>query len=225
MRGIETQKTRLRQRVFAEIANLAYNGDGPEALDELPFKILPGEIASYRDSIFLERAIVGERLRSAMGMSIRPLNQHSPISKGVDASMIEEKYYEPPLIDIIKFACHKCPTRARKMRCKIMLNRQQTLETGSNRKLLFCRLLFSMSRMIISNDGKSSFHKIWHQISNRITFFATAHFMHHNHNLGKGFRTIDHTWYDMTGRFIKLNHFRHLFFLSGKYTLQLLTSF
>lgn len=111
MRGIETQKTRLRQRVFAEIANLAYNGDGPEALDELPFKILPGEIASYRDSIFLERAIVGERLRSAMGMSIRPLNQHSPISKGVDASMIEEKYYEPPLIDIIKFACHKCPTR------------------------------------------------------------------------------------------------------------------
>ena len=30
-------------------------------------QIVPGEIATYRDSIFLERAVVGERLRVAWG--------------------------------------------------------------------------------------------------------------------------------------------------------------
>ena len=63
----------------------------------------------YRHSVFLERAVVGERIRVAMGMAIRPVNEHTPTSKGVDESMIEEKYYEPPLIDIIRFACHCCP--------------------------------------------------------------------------------------------------------------------
>lgn len=112
MRGVQTQKTLIRRRVFTEIAKMAYNGDDPKkALDELPYKIIPGELASYRDSIFLERAIVGERLRVAMGMSLRKMTEHSLISKGVDATMIDDKYYEPPLIDIIKFACHKCPER------------------------------------------------------------------------------------------------------------------
>ena len=46
-----------------------------------------------------------------MGMSLRPMTEHAHISKGLDESMIEEKYYEPPLINIIKFACHACPEK------------------------------------------------------------------------------------------------------------------
>ena len=92
MRGIFSQKTQIRKEIFTEIARLAYEGGGSQELEELPYKIIPGEIATYRDSIFLERAIIGERLRVAMGM-------------------IEEKYYEPPLINIIKFACHACPEK------------------------------------------------------------------------------------------------------------------
>ena len=71
MKGVDTQKSRIRHMVFTEIARLAYEGGGPEKLDELPYKIIPGEIATYRDSIFLERAIVGERLRAAMGLSFQ----------------------------------------------------------------------------------------------------------------------------------------------------------
>ena len=55
-------------------------------MDDLPYKILPGEIATYRDSIFLERAIVGERLRVAMGLPLRNISEHAPISKGVEAA-------------------------------------------------------------------------------------------------------------------------------------------
>ena len=111
MRGIFSQKTQIRKEIFTEIARLAYEGGGRQELGELPYKIIPGEIATCRDSIFLERAIVSERLRVAMGMSLRPMTEHAPISKGLDESMIEEKYYEPPLINIIKFACHACPEK------------------------------------------------------------------------------------------------------------------
>ena len=44
----------------------------------------------------------------AMGLPLRNISEHAPISKGVEASLIEEKYYEPPLINIIKFACNSC---------------------------------------------------------------------------------------------------------------------
>ena len=109
MKGYITDKTKLRRRVFEEVARLAYEGGGPEQLDDLPYKIISGENEPFRDSIFLERAIIGERLRVAMGMSLRKINEHANTSKGVDESMIAEKYYEPPLIDIIRFACNCCP--------------------------------------------------------------------------------------------------------------------
>lgn len=111
MRGLYSSKTKIRQQIFTEIARMAYEGDDCKRLDELPYKIIPGEIASYRESIFLERAVVGERLRVAMGLSLRKISEHAPISRGVEASVVEEKYYEPPLINVIKFACHACPEK------------------------------------------------------------------------------------------------------------------
>ena len=111
MKGINTEKGRIRHKVFTEVARFAYEGNGPEVLDELPYQMVNGDDDPYRHSLFLERAIVGARIRVAMGMAIRPVNEHTPTSKGVDASMIEEKYYEPPLIDIIRFACHCCPEK------------------------------------------------------------------------------------------------------------------
>lgn len=70
MRGLYSSKTEIRHKIFTEIARMAYEGQSPEMLEELPYKIVPGEIATYRDSIFLERAVVGERLRVAMGESL-----------------------------------------------------------------------------------------------------------------------------------------------------------
>ncbi len=109
MRGLYSSKTKIRHQIFTEIAKLAYSDMDPaEGIEHLPYKILPGEIATYRDSIFLERAVVGERVRVAMGMSLRDVSQQAPLSEGVEASAIEEKYYEPPLINVIKFACNSC---------------------------------------------------------------------------------------------------------------------
>ena len=63
MRGIYTSVTDIRRKVFTEVARLAYEGGDYSRIEGLPYKIVHGETAQYRDSIFLERAIVGERLR------------------------------------------------------------------------------------------------------------------------------------------------------------------
>ena len=109
MRGLYSSKTKIRHEIFTEIARMAYEDGDCRQMEQLPYKIVPGEVASYRESIFLERAVVGERLRVALGLSLRKISEHSLISEGVENSLVEEKYYEPPLISIIKFACHACP--------------------------------------------------------------------------------------------------------------------
>ncbi len=63
MRGITTPVTKIRRQVFTEIARLAYEDGDYSRIEELPYTIIPGEKANYRDSVFKERAIVGERLR------------------------------------------------------------------------------------------------------------------------------------------------------------------
>ena len=110
MRGIYSSVTDIRRKVFTEVAKLAYEGgDYKSKIADLPYKIVPGKIAVYRDSIFLERAIVEERLRLAIGLPLRSIEEHEAVSDGIEESAIAEKYYDPPLVNIIKFACNGCP--------------------------------------------------------------------------------------------------------------------
>ena len=111
MRIVESQIGDIRRMVFAEVARLGYEGGDYKRINELPYKMLPGEISTYRESIFLERAIIGERLRLAIGLPLRSIEEHSSISSGIEASAIDHKYYDPPLVNIIKFACHACPEK------------------------------------------------------------------------------------------------------------------
>ena len=76
-----------------------------------PTRSFPGEEGSLRSSIFLERAIISERIRLAMGLSLRPLDESVPATEGLEHSVIADKYYEPPLINVIKFACNRCPEK------------------------------------------------------------------------------------------------------------------
>ena len=72
MRGIYTPVTDIRRKVFTEVARMAYEVDDMNdfryLMHDLPYQIIPGEERSLRSSIFLERAIVSERIRLAMGL-------------------------------------------------------------------------------------------------------------------------------------------------------------
>ena len=110
MRGIPSLITDIRKKVFTEVARMAYSGGDYTQAEDLPFKIVPGDQPLHRESIFLERAIAGERVRLAMGLSIRPIQTRSLMTEGMDHAAIAEQYYEPPLVNIIPYACHACPT-------------------------------------------------------------------------------------------------------------------
>jgi [FeFe] hydrogenase (group B1/B3) len=110
MRGIPSLITDIRKKVFTEVARMAYSGEGYAAAEELPYIIVPGDQPLHRESVFLERAIASERVRLAMGLNLRPIQTRHLMTEGMDAAAIAEQYYEPPLINIIPYACHACPT-------------------------------------------------------------------------------------------------------------------
>ena len=73
MRGIDTQVRKMRRRIFMEVANLAYNSKNlKDDMEALPYKIINYDESEYRENIYRERAIVRERIRLALGLSIRP---------------------------------------------------------------------------------------------------------------------------------------------------------
>lgn len=110
MRGIPSLITDIRKKVFAEVARMAYSGDYTQ-MEDIPYRIVPGTSPLHRESVFLERAIAGERVRMAMGLSLQPVQTRTMLSEGMDQAAIAEQYYEPPLVNIIPYACHACPTR------------------------------------------------------------------------------------------------------------------
>ena len=115
MRGIPSLITDIRKKVFTEVARMAYSGKGYECAEELPYIIVPGDQPLHRESVFLERAIASERVRLAMGLNIRPIQTRHLMTEGMDQAAIAEQYYEPPLINIIPYACHACPTHQYKV--------------------------------------------------------------------------------------------------------------
>ena len=111
MRGLETSVVRLRHEVFKEVAKVAYESAPEEInndIEAIPYTITPTEVPQYRESIYRERAIAAERVRLAMGMSLRPSDKPVHLTSGLDQSNISDKYYEPPLMQVIPSACDAC---------------------------------------------------------------------------------------------------------------------
>ena len=110
-RGLWTPLKKLRRQVFVEVARVAFETEKEEikdAIEAIPFKITPGDRPLYRESIWRERAICSERVRLSMGLSLRPEDAPVHLTKGLRDSDIADKYYEPPLMQVIPSACAAC---------------------------------------------------------------------------------------------------------------------
>ena len=76
MRGVHTFINDIRRQVFTEVARMAFEGGNyAETIRRLPHKIIPGEVAKYRQNILVERAVVTERIRLAIGLPLRDLER------------------------------------------------------------------------------------------------------------------------------------------------------
>lgn len=110
IRGLDTMVRKIRREVFEEVARLGFEGTSDTLNDDMeaiPYKLVNDE-SKYRDNVYRARSIVRERLRLAMGLALRPENKPVHLTAGVEASNISEKYYEPPLMQVIPSACMAC---------------------------------------------------------------------------------------------------------------------
>ena len=111
MRGVHSAVDDIRRSVFKEVARLAFEGSDPRQADQIPFKMIQGDVAHHRHDVFLERAIVEERVRLAMGLNMRYAGDATPISEDIQWAEKSNKHFENPLVNIIPYACNACPTK------------------------------------------------------------------------------------------------------------------
>ena len=87
MRKFDTKVQYLKYKVHREVARQAWNGTLQEHLLDIPKTIIPGKVPTMRCCVYKERAIVGERVKLAMGGDKT----------------------NPNVIEVIDIACDECP--------------------------------------------------------------------------------------------------------------------
>ena len=87
MRKFDTKIQHLNYNVVREVARLAWEDKLLENLMSIPEKIVPGKEATMRCCVYKERAIIGERIKLAVGG-----NKDNP-----------------NVIEVIEIACDECP--------------------------------------------------------------------------------------------------------------------
>ncbi len=105
-RGLFTPITYIRRQVYTEIAKLAWEGRDPSEVDDIPYKVINGEVAQYRGSVFHERAIVAARTR--MGLGLDKTTENKRLSRGIEEAFVTHSVIEEPLVNVISFACEAC---------------------------------------------------------------------------------------------------------------------
>ncbi|MBE6535829.1 MAG: 4Fe-4S dicluster domain-containing protein [Ruminococcaceae bacterium] len=87
MRKFDTKVQYLKYKVLREVARLAWEDKLIENLMDIPGKLVPGNEPTMRCCVYKERAILGERVKLALGGNAN----------------------NPNVIEVIEIACDECP--------------------------------------------------------------------------------------------------------------------
>ncbi|MBM7624566.1 4Fe-4S dicluster domain-containing protein [Sporohalobacter salinus] len=98
--------TKLRRTVFNKLSKLAFNGKLREKINNLPKEIIPDEGLNYRCCVHKERAIVNDRIKSALGLP--PNGEVENLSQLVDKALTNQQDLSP-VVNILEIACDRCP--------------------------------------------------------------------------------------------------------------------
>ena len=87
MKKFDTKVQHLKYKVLREVAHQAWNDTLLESIFDIPYMIVPGKTSTMRCCVYKERAILGERVKLAMGGDRE----------------------NPNVIEVIDIACDECP--------------------------------------------------------------------------------------------------------------------
>ena len=111
MRGVHSAVDDIRRTVFKEVAKLPWRA-GPRLLDQIPLKMIQGDVAHHRHDVFLERAIVEERVRLAMGLNMRYAGDATPISEDIQWAEKFQEHYQNPTGEYHSLRLQRLPAQA-----------------------------------------------------------------------------------------------------------------
>ena len=98
----DNQLLKLKHEVLTRVAVLAKeNKISKEEIEKIPYDMITGEIANYRDTVEHERDVVLERAKLAAGC----------MPSGKDAQKLVDIDEEKQILYVIKTACDRCPTK------------------------------------------------------------------------------------------------------------------
>lgn len=98
----DNQLLKLKHEVLTRVAVLAKeNKISKEEIEKIPYDMITGEIANYRDTVEHERDVVLERAKLAAGC----------MPSGKDAQDLMNIDEEKQILYVIKTACDRCPTK------------------------------------------------------------------------------------------------------------------
>ncbi len=101
-----SEVTKLRRKVFSNIAKLALEDRLLEEVEELPQRLIPEQGLGYRCCVHKERAIMEQRIKSVLG-----LDSNVKVKSLREAAIkaLELDNTDGPIIDILEIACDSCP--------------------------------------------------------------------------------------------------------------------
>ena len=121
VRGLYTDVIDIRRKVYADVARTILNNDHYDyqimkmAVSRIPYQIISKADPTYRCCVYKERAIVTQRIRLALGLSIWEGALSGPVYVGIENVLKPVKNKSPEIIKVIPEACEKCPVKAYKV--------------------------------------------------------------------------------------------------------------
>jgi len=115
MAQLVSEVVKIRRRVLTEIAKLCFNDVLLEEIDSVPRKLVNDGITHYRCCKYKEMAILKERIKLVLGVSLRDFNKDKHLAdfaeeKLAEISVNDSSDYkrEDNIISIIEEACDHC---------------------------------------------------------------------------------------------------------------------
>ncbi|MBZ4653666.1 MAG: hypothetical protein JG781_1005 [Peptococcaceae bacterium] len=100
--------SKIRRRVFTEVARLHWQGKLSEEIDSLPEKLVEQHQQRYRCCEYKEKAIYAERIKLAMGLSLTAENHKKPLGTLTEKALKFANDTKSQ-IEVIDIACEQCP--------------------------------------------------------------------------------------------------------------------
>ena len=111
---IKNKTTQIREQAVIEIVRLMRQGELKAGLPKLIRRILPGPNPTYRDSLYMEREVLMQRIKIYLGLDYKQTKDLElyELAEHLPAILTETSDWQAgnKIIQVVKEGCDACPS-------------------------------------------------------------------------------------------------------------------